>query len=599
MKLQHLAIIFIIIILPISLVIGEYIQAQIDTIYIQTGYSKKLQDATYDAMKAFQLNTINNKYSSISDSKIRDIEASINTFYTSLATAMGASGYDKDTLKEYIPAIVYTMYDGYYIYGKYFNYKLEQNGAYQYGLKPYIYYSCRYQRGLKDFIVNYTLDNSITIYGKVNETEGYVTRSGYLINYNLLSQEEEWVTYRRGNTTINYPTKIKYDDIYIEKEILTEQLITVNDAGEASKPTNYEYTKYKNQKIYKENGENKYFYYKNNKKEEVSDEGKLLKDSDVTELRYAETMTIDGHLYNNSAVEYYVKAKEFSKWVEENIGNIRQSDAIDSNGNRITNFAVDVGNNEIFNFGNNNDPLSEGSTFNEHRMSVIRKSIETNLISAIANYNAGSAGTYEFQMPIFTESDWEKLLNNISIAVFMQGMPIKAKFFNNYCIITNNKNEEVVTNESIYMLTNENGNIIAHLPGCKELVNKQDKILGVAEIAKEEKCKAAGYNIVDFERQTIVGDYMIKKDDGTVEMPENREIHYYPKPYQKCYNCIVNASVNYETDDIIKGKLKQYDKNTDSYKQIDMDIKILKAKYLTVLARERYNLYRTNTQFIW
>ena len=55
MKLQHLAIIFIIIILPISLVIGEYIQAQIDTIYIQTGYSKKLQDATYDAMKAFQL----------------------------------------------------------------------------------------------------------------------------------------------------------------------------------------------------------------------------------------------------------------------------------------------------------------------------------------------------------------------------------------------------------------------------------------------------------------------------------------------------------------------------------------------------------------
>ena len=54
MKLQHLAIIFIIIILPISLVVGEYIQAQIDTIYMQTQYSKKLQDATYDAMKAFQ-----------------------------------------------------------------------------------------------------------------------------------------------------------------------------------------------------------------------------------------------------------------------------------------------------------------------------------------------------------------------------------------------------------------------------------------------------------------------------------------------------------------------------------------------------------------
>lgn len=599
MKLQHLAIIFIIIILPISLVIGEYIQAQIDTIYIQTQYSKKLQDATYDAMKAFQLNTINNKYSSISDSKIRDIEASINTFYSSLGTAMGASGYDKDTLKEYIPAILYTMYDGYYIYGKYFNYQLEQNGAYQYGLKPYIYYSCRYQKGLKDFIVNYTLDNSITIYGKVNDTEGYVTRSGYIINYNLLGQEEEWLTYTKGATTIKYPTKIRYDDIYIEKEILTEQLITINDEGQASNPTNYEYTKYKNQKIYKENGENKYFYYKNNKKEEVSDEGKLLKDSDITELRYAQTMTVDGHLYNNSAVEYYVKAREFSKWVEDNIGDIRQADAIDSNGNKVTDFAVDIGKKQIFNFSNNNDPLAEGSTFNEHRMSVIRKSIETNLISAIANYNSGSAGTYEFQMPIFTENDWQKLLNNISIAVFMQGMPIKAKFFNNYCIITNNKNKEVVTNESIYILTNENGNIVAHLPGCKELVNKQDKIIGGTGTKQEEKCKAAGYNIIDFERQTIVGDYIIKKDDGTIEMPENREIHYYPEGYQKCYNCIVNASVNYETEDIIKGKLKQYDKNTDEYKQIDTDITILKTKYLTVLARERYNLYRTNAQFIW
>ena len=31
--------------------------------------------------KAFQLNTINNRYSSVSNSKIRDIEASINTFF--------------------------------------------------------------------------------------------------------------------------------------------------------------------------------------------------------------------------------------------------------------------------------------------------------------------------------------------------------------------------------------------------------------------------------------------------------------------------------------------------------------------------------------
>ena len=395
-------------------------------------------------MRAFRLNTINNKYSSISDSKIRDIEASINTFYNSLGTSLGASGYDKDTLKEYIPAIVYTMYDGYYIYGKYFNYQNEIN-EYQYGLKPYIYYSCRYKKGQKDFVVNYTLDNSITIYGKLDNSGEYYTRSGYLINYNLLGDVEETVTYRKGQAVVEYPTKIKYDNIYIEKEILKEQLVTVNENGHASDPTTYEYTKYNNQKIYKENGKNEYFYFRNNKKEKVSDEGKLLKDSDVTELRYVQTMTIDGHLYSNSAVEYYTKAKEFSIWIQSKIGEIEQSDAVDAQGEPIKDFEINIGNKKIFEFGPNNDPLTEGSTFNEHRMSVIRRSIKTNLLSAIANYNSGSAGTYEFQMPIFTENDWEKLLNNISIAVFMQGMPLKSKIFNNYCIITNNKNENFKT----------------------------------------------------------------------------------------------------------------------------------------------------------
>lgn len=80
-KAQHLAIIFIIIILPISLVLSNYIQSQIDTITLQTQYNSRLYESTYDAVQAFQINTVNNRYSSISDSKIRDIEASVNTFY--------------------------------------------------------------------------------------------------------------------------------------------------------------------------------------------------------------------------------------------------------------------------------------------------------------------------------------------------------------------------------------------------------------------------------------------------------------------------------------------------------------------------------------
>ena len=84
MKLEYLAIIFVIIIVPIAFTLSAYTGTQIDTIALQTSYDSKLNDATYDAVRAFQINTINNEYSTISDSKIRDIEASINTFYNAL-----------------------------------------------------------------------------------------------------------------------------------------------------------------------------------------------------------------------------------------------------------------------------------------------------------------------------------------------------------------------------------------------------------------------------------------------------------------------------------------------------------------------------------
>ena len=55
MKLQYIAVIFIIIIVPISLVLSEYLNVQIRTINNQTFYAKQLNDATYDTIKAFQL----------------------------------------------------------------------------------------------------------------------------------------------------------------------------------------------------------------------------------------------------------------------------------------------------------------------------------------------------------------------------------------------------------------------------------------------------------------------------------------------------------------------------------------------------------------
>lgn len=91
MKLQNLAIIFAIIIIPIALVLGYYIGMQIDTIKLQITYDDKLSTAVYDAVKAYQINTENNPYSIINSSQKRDIEAAINTFMNSFATGLGVS----------------------------------------------------------------------------------------------------------------------------------------------------------------------------------------------------------------------------------------------------------------------------------------------------------------------------------------------------------------------------------------------------------------------------------------------------------------------------------------------------------------------------
>lgn len=562
MKLQHLAIIFVIIMLPIIIVISSYIQSQIDTISLQTKYDTKLQTATYDAIKAFQLNTLNNKYSTLSDSKIRDIEASISTFYHSLGTELGASGYDTESLQQFIPAIVYTMYDGYYIYGKYYN---DTQKEYQYGLKPYIYYSCRYVKGNTDIIVNYTLDNYITVCGTINGN--YVTKSGTLINPTLVQVKSDKL--------------VVYDnEINIEPEILKEQLIILDENNEpiAKEAEYYEYVTYSNRKVYYDKvGYTDlatgmiyhYFWNTNNKKQYITDKETLA---------FVQNWTYDGHLHSNSAIEYYKNAKEFSQWVNTNLAGITQENAKEIEGQElIKDLLVNTGDEPIFELSSTNNPLLDSSTFNQNRVSVIRRTIQTTLNSAIANYS--SYANYEFAMPIFTEEDWNKLVNNITIATFMQGMPIGSKYYNKYCIITNNKNKELVTKDSIYIITDDNNDKVntnideVHVVASKEVIDNKKKVI-------------EAYKNIDFEAQTVV-------------KRENDEVYYYPHANYKCYDCMVNIAQTYSIDDIIEGTIKVYDKNTNTYmKDSSKDITNLRKIYLTALAREKYDLYKTNGYFV-
>ncbi len=177
MRLQNLLLIFIIIALPVIIILSVYIEYQVDTAILRSSYDSKLLNSTYDTMLAFQLNTTNNKYSTVSDSLVRDLEASINVFATSLATALGVTGYSQSTIMTYVPALLFTLYDGYYIYTP-TNYA---DGTIDYQLKPYVYYTNEYSYSDdKKLIINFSLDNYVVVYYNNKDDGEYTSKAGYL-----------------------------------------------------------------------------------------------------------------------------------------------------------------------------------------------------------------------------------------------------------------------------------------------------------------------------------------------------------------------------------------------------------------------------------
>ncbi len=543
MKIQNLAVIFIVIILPISMVLTSYTHSQMKTLDLQISYDTKLDNATYDALKAFQLNTINNTASDLANSKLQDIEASVNTFFNSISTNFNMAGYNQDALKHYVPALVYTMYDGYYIYSPYTNTLTDKeqnidpetgevistyrNGEKIYGLKPYIHYSCRYKKDSDiDVVITYSLDNYITVQGMVTDSTGnkeYVYKYGYLLD------------------NINN-SRVKYRGIDISNAEKLEEYAE----PDSNKKT---YVKINGQKYYKDSIIGEWYSYLNGEKftQGVN--------------KYKES--------NEAAAQYYRDASTFSDWVKNNLGELKASDAINEQGNQIQEF----GNDKIFNFGGNNAYSDSNkksiedsdSDFNQHRIAVIRYVIEKNLSIAIANYNNYSEGAasqnVNFQMPKLKEDEWTKIINNVSIISFLQGLSIGGKMYNGYSIITNTETQEVVNEESIYIADdNDNGNYY----------RITDNELNKVTIDSDSSKNYIGVLNTDFKRRTFVNN-------------SGNNLYFYPKKQLGSYTSIVNqTAVNEQEIENI-------------YKYVDK-IKSQKVKqaYYTALGRERYSMYRTN-----
>ncbi len=536
MRIQNLAIIFLIIILPISIVLSAYTQFQIKTLNLQTDYDTRLTSATYDAIKAFQINTADSTMSDLSNSKLRDIEASVETFKTSMMTTFKLTGYTEDDLNSYIPALVYTMYDGFYIYSPYQNTIYSEEGNREqyttnkgsenrmYGLKPYITYSCRYKiDGNNDFVITYSLDNYITIQGTVDGE--YVNKDGYLIS----------------NITVNGDS-VKYNGIEIPQESLVEN---VNG-------TNYKYAKINGTKYYLDG--NEIFYISNGRRvSQVVKPERIITPSDRTnqEIYLSYERAINN---NTSAKTYYKNAYEFTKWImgKKVLKDLKYGDALDENGKKIWDNSANnnIARTKIF---DENNIENELSNFNQHRMAILRYKIESALKIAISNYNNYSGSESQFQMPNLNDEEWSRVIDSISLISFVQGLSIGGKIYNGYSIVNNTESQEVVLEENIYILTTDNN--YCKIGDVKLTENSGNNIAG----------NSAGRANLDFIRHTLRTDTETK--------------YYYPlKDYYASYNSIITQN-----------KMDSYE---DIYQYVGSKNDKLKTAFYTAIGRERQGQYK-------
>ena len=553
MKLPHLIIIFILIIMPIVIVSSQYIDTQIDIMKTEEIYDSRLLNSTYDAVKSFQINTTNTMYFT-PENRVNNMEAAANTFFYSLATSFKYSGTKADTMKEYVPAILLTMYDGYYIYSPFTNTipnedtsnvesEYDANKTLR-GLKPYVSYTCNYNYNNATYMITYSLDNYVVIDefrdGEHKVYEGYlidgITESGTTYTYKGIDFKPDDTEVLSEFLGEEYGNKIYYYTVedgtkYYYKGNNTQgsqtpadddQIVYINDSGTFSTQAN----DYKNNK-----GKFRYYY------------DKIFK--------------------NDSAYQYYKEAYNFTNTVKEMLSGLRK-DHIDSTSPTysMADF-TDVG--DIF--GGTNSIEDPNSNFNRHRVEVIRAVITTNLKTAISGFNKYTSSTEEFIMPKISESDWELLENNVCMATFFQGLRIKNKTYNSYTVVANSLNKEFVSENDIYILKADTTFTRANdksLLDTGEIQPKNDTFRyypGVLRINIEPRKDANGkyYNPISINKAT---------------------------PYLESYTTLAGNLNSLDTQ-----TMNQYIGNLDN----DGAQGALKKAYYMAFAREKYCSYKYTT----
>lgn len=571
MKLSNMGIVFILIMVPILLVFSLYIQTQNKTIERQMDCDTKIMSATSEAIASLEMNTFGTITKSNAATMRRNIQAAVNSFVNSYAANFGVTGYDKSDVLSYVPALLFTMYDGIYIYAPTTDQQDIDNASEanhgNYVLKPYIYYSARYQEEDKyDVVINYSLDNYINITGTINEE--YISKSGYLIDTDTLITEKQGdkmivteveATDNSGNKSrIRLESESLYENItFFEEDYNLDGSIDA-DAEKViqGKEEPIAHT-YNLPYVYGKEDKQKYYYYQNGDTTRVFKYNALgiIVEEKNDEIKEEVKKQINEG--DTSAKRFYQEAYEFSKYVkDEIIGKgikITPSTMVKPDGMSVSTltdpndpYYVFAGDSET----NILDANIDKDYFTQHKLNIMQAIIKDNLNVAISSYSNGAVS--DFYMPEISETEWEKILTNISMVSFVQGMPIGLKTYNNYAVVTSTNNELYVGEDSIYYVEDAENEYKADESG--EVVHKDHHTARCQKLL-EKGTDIRGYAITEFDKHTV--NYMTEYQNLQKEfITTDHYLYYYKHHSLDCYDCIVNKVTEVEeNDDVVSAKI--------------------------------------------
>jgi len=385
MKIQHWAIIFIIIILPISIICRNVISKKNWLLRDETRYNNIIDNATYDAVAQIVEVSEELEYGKNIPMTYGVANAAIDRFFNTLSVNFNMPiGREKAEAYfcQYIPAIVIVGYDGLFVY----SYEETEKG-YDFTLKPKIPYAYTYRipNSRKSVTVNFTLDNYVTLYfsddeflvgapdangipddGGTHVLEGYVGE--------FLDVDQNGI-----------------DDLKDFYDTETGLLIAVPEDKEQYVDNDDPY----GLNVYQDNVERRKYILN-------------------TLPMYTDNISyILKQLFESGRIDSSNPARGLDIFYEDGA---KQDYVYDDDGNTII----------------------EASDFNTLRRETIIGLITSVLKEEFNQHNdyADSLGvTYNFNLPEIGRDQWNNTIDDISVLAFFQGMPMGADYYyNNYSL---------------------------------------------------------------------------------------------------------------------------------------------------------------------